>query len=44
MFPSIVTLNVDLILELYGTFLDKTGLFLGPRLGSKTFLGFTHMY
>ena len=44
MFPSILTLNVDLILELFGAFLDQTGLFLGPGLGSKTVLGSTHMY
>ena len=44
MFPSILTLNVDLILELFGAFLDQTGLFLGPGLGSKTVLGSTHIY
>ena len=43
MFPSILTLNVDLILELFGAS-DQTGLFLGPGLGSKTVLGSTHMY
>ena len=44
MFPSILTLNVNLILELYGAFLDQTGPFLGPGLGSKTVLGSTNMY
>ena len=43
-FPSIHTLNVDLILELSGAFLDQTELFLGPGVGSKTVLGSTHMY
>ena len=44
MFPSILTLNVDLILELFGAFLDQTGLVFGPGLGPKTVLGSTHMY
>ena len=44
MFPSIHILNVDLILELLGAFLDQTELFLGPGEGSKTGLGSTHMY
>ena len=44
MFPSILSLNVDVILELFGAFLGRTGLFLGPGLGSKTVLGSTHMY
>ena len=44
MFPSILTLDFDLILELFGAFLDQTGLFSGPGIGSKTVLGSTHMY
>ena len=44
MFPSIHTLNVDLILELFGAFLDQMGVILGPGVGSKTVLGSTHMY
>ena len=45
MFPSIHTLNVDLILELFGAFfLDQTELFLGPGVGTKTVLGSTQMY
>ena len=44
MFPSILSLNVDLILELFGSFLSQTGPFLGPGLGSKTVLGSTHIY
>ena len=43
MFPSIHTLNVDLILELFGAFLDQTELFLGPGVGSKTVLGSTQL-
>ena len=44
MFPSIHTVNIDVILEVFGAFLDQTGLFLGPWLGSKTVLGSNHMY
>ena len=44
MFPSIHTLNVDLILELFGAFLDQTEFFLGPGVGSKTVLGSTDIY
>ena len=44
MFPSILTLNVDLILELFEAFLDQTGIFLRPGLGSKTVVRSTHMY
>ena len=44
MFLSILTLNFDLILELFGDFLDQMGLFLGSGLGSKTVLGSTHIY
>ena len=44
MFSSIHTLNFDLILELFGTFLKQKELFLGPGVGSKTVLVSTHMY
>ena len=44
MFPSILSLSVDLILELFGAYWGQTGLFLGPGLGSKTVLGSTHIY
>ena len=44
MFPSILTLNVDLILELVGAFLDQTVVFFRPGLGSKAVLGSTHIY
>ena len=42
MFPSILTLNVDLILEFLG-FFAPNGAFLERGLGSKTVLGSTHM-
>ena len=44
MFPSILTLNVDLIWELFRAFLDQTGLFWGPGFGSKIVLGSNHLY
>ena len=44
MFPSILTLNVDLILEFLRAFFAANGAFLGRGLGSKTVLGSTHMY
>ena len=44
MFPTILSLKVELILELFGAFLGQTGQFLGPGLGSKTVLGSTHIY
>ena len=44
MFPTILSLKVELILELFGAFLGQTGQFLGLGLGSKTVLGSTHIY
>ena len=44
MFASILILNVNHIFELFGAFLDQTGLFWGPGLDSKNVLGSTHMY
>ena len=42
MFPSILTLDFDLILGPFFTFWGPYGLFLGFGWGSKTVLGSTH--